>query len=75
MGTSKPLTIYVDQCYAGAAWVIELAQKGHAIHFLDHKGVDLILSPSCFRFLPGMEKYLDSFLAGARKLKYPGKPK
>lgn len=73
MGTSKPLVIYVDQCYENMPWVITLAQKGHEIHLLDPKGADLILSPTCARFVEGMEQFLESFLAGARKVRYPTK--
>ena len=31
---------------------------------------DLILGPNCMRFLAGMEPFLDSFIKGARALKY-----
>jgi hypothetical protein len=33
-------------------------------------GCDLILAPQAARFLPGMHKYLDSFIKGARVAKY-----
>lgn len=34
---------------------------------------DLYLDPKAARFLPGMEKFLDSLIKGARKVRYPGK--
>ena len=76
MGTSKPFTILVHPDYWETAWRRELTTKGHVVAILTPPiEADLILGPTCARFLPGMEKYLDSFLAGARKLKYPRKPK
>ncbi len=73
MSTSKPFTIGVDSRYAGELWLAELKAKGHVVTLKDFAGYDLILGPTCARFLPGMEKHLDSFLKGARKMRYPGK--
>ena len=73
--TPKPLTIWVHPDWATAPWVEELEKKGHIIR-CDGDSVwdaDLILAPQAARFLPGMEKFLDSFIKGARKIKY-GKP-
>lgn len=76
MGTSKPLTIYVHPTYWGKAWVKDLQAKGHVVAVLETPiEADLILMPNCARFVPGMEKFMDSFLAGARKIKYPEKKK
>ena len=78
MATSKPLRISIHPSLRDAPWVAELQVKGHFIVSVAGGAwwdADLILGPNCARFVPGMEKYLDSFLAGARKLKYPGKPK
>lgn len=78
MGTSKPLTIWVDPYYIGLPWVDALRTKGHIIFWLgdsDHDILEahLILGPTCARFVPGMEVYLESFIKGARKLRYPEK--
>ena len=76
MSTSKPLTILVHPDYWETAWRRELTAKGHVVAVLTPPiEADLILGPNCARFVTGMEKFLDSFLAGARKCKYPGKPK
>ena len=68
--TSKPLTIGVDSRYAGEPWLLALEAQGHLITLKDLAGYDLILGPTCARFLPGMEQFLDSFIKGARALKY-----
>ena len=69
--TSKPLTILVDQAFMEFPWVTELQAKGHTIQPIPNTWVeyDLLLSPRAARFFPGMEKFLESFIAGARKLK------
>ena len=79
----KPLTIYVHPHYTGHSWVEELRAKGHDVLTGDSGsstsfgvwGADLILGPTCCRFLPGMEKFLDAIIKGARKVKYPAKVK
>lgn len=77
MSTSKPLTIYIHPKLILEPWVATLQAAGHIVStslaYWDE--ADLILGPTCARFLPGMEKYLDSFLKGARKVKYPTKEK
>lgn len=85
MGTSKPLTIGLDFRLTQEAWVQLLRDKGHHIfpvvslaasdNARPINEVDLFLGPNCARFVPGMEKFLNSFLAGARKIKYPSKEK
>ena len=86
MGTSKPLSIAIHPSLKGEAWVAILKQKGHSVFFpCDEPGTpdedrawdcsdiweaDLILGPTCARFLPGMAQFLDSFIKGARALKY-----
>ena len=77
MGTSKPLTILVHPDYFKTPWAEALREKGHvvAVLNLNLEDVDLILAPNCARFVPGSERFLTSFLAGARTLKYPGKKK
>mgnify|MGYP001595897843 FL=1 len=75
MATSKPLVICLHSSLANAPWVAELRAKGHTIVVnIDPswETADLILGPQCARFVPGMEKYLDSFLKGARAARYPG---
>ena len=76
MGTSKPLTILVHPNYWDTPWVQELKAKGHVVAVL-HTSIeaDLILGPTCARFIPGMEKYLEAFIKGARVVKYPGSKK
>ena len=57
--------------------VAELSTKGHEV-IVDAEGLDhydLILGPTCCRFLPGMEKFLDAIIKGARKVRYPAKEK
>ena len=78
MTTSKPLVICFHSSLANAPWVADLRAKGHTILVnIDPswETADLILGPQCARFLPGMEQFLPSFLAGARKLRYPKKTK
>ena len=76
MATSKPLHIIIHPSLAGQAWIEELRNKGHTIFYLEGTGgADLILGPNCMRFIPGMEKFLDSFLKGARMVRYPGSRK
>ena len=75
MGTSKPLKIIVDPRIWGP-WCEDLRAKGHAViesEWADD--CDLLLGPNCARFLPGMEQFLDSFIKGARKLKFPKEKK
>ena len=69
MGTSKPLKIL---CVGQAPEVTNLVQKGHTVtvHTGELLDYDLILGPTCCRFLPGMDKYLDSIIKGARLVKY-----
>ena len=78
--TPKPLRIVVLPPFCNAGWVLMLAQAGHDVTLLDsdHSAMpilnaDLILGPTCARFLPGMEKFLESFIKGARAVKYKGK--
>lgn len=73
MGTSKPLTILVHQDFYEQPWVKDLVKKGHTILATILPDCDLILGPNCARFVPGMEQFLDSFLKGARAIRYPGK--
>lgn len=80
MGTSQPLTILVHPDYWETAWRRELTAKGHVVAILTPPiEADLILGPNCTRFVPGMEKFLASCLAGARAVRYKkvdkGKPK
>ena len=71
--TPKPLKILL----VGAESLFEALQtKGHTVDFLPSLAeYDLILGPTCARFLPGMEKFLDALIKGARKAKYPVKVK
>lgn len=78
--TTKPLTIAVDYRWYELPWVDELRQKGHRVVSMDAlnclncvtaSDCDLILGPTCARFLPGMEKWIESFIRGARSIKYP----
>lgn len=75
MPTSKPLRILIVGDLPENS---NLVGMGHIVHvepMLRLNEYDLILGPNCARFLPGMEAYLPSFLAGARKIKYPKKVK
>ena len=75
MGTSKPLTILIHPDYWETPWAADLRAKGHVVAILETNiQADLILGPTCARFVPGMEIFLDSFLKGARLVKY-GQPK
>ena len=72
--TPKPLKIAIHGSLLGQPWVAELQAKGHTVELLVMVGdPDLILAPQAARFLPGMEKYLDALIKGARRVKYPGK--
>ena len=76
MGTSKPLTILIHPDYWETPWAADLRAKGHVVAILETNiQADLILGPTCARFVPGMEKFLDSFLKGARVVRYPGSKK
>ena len=76
MGTSKPLTILIHPDYWATPWAANLRAKGHVVAILETNiQADLILGPTCARFVPGMEKFLDSFLKGARVVRYPGSKK
>ena len=76
MGTSKPLTILIHPDYWETPWAANLRAKGHVVAILETNiQADLILGPTCARFVPGMEKFLDSFLKGARVVRYPGSKK
>ena len=70
--TPKPLRILVHPTFFGQGWIGELQSKGHTVvpMPLDLDAYDLILAPQAARFLPGMQKHLDSFIKGARKIKY-----
>ena len=73
MGTSKPLNIAIPWEWKDEPWVKALEAKGHTIFPQSDwvgNSVDLILAPNCARFLPGMHEYLDSFIKGARLIKY-----
>lgn len=84
MGAHKPLRIVVHGDLFYLPFVEELQKEGHLVYRLNamhcetetgtvpvmEENCDLILGPNCARFLPGMEKFLDSFLKGARVLKY-----
>ena len=72
MATSKPLVICLHSSLANAPWVADLQAKGHTIIVSIDPEYDLNLGPKCARFVPGMEKYLDAFLKGARAARYPG---
>ena len=69
--SSKPLKIMVSLDSKDQPWVEALKTKGHEIHWWIPDGIDLILAPQACRFLPGMEKMLDSIIKGVRKVKYP----
>ena len=75
--TPKPLRIAVSADVA--SWYIEfldeLRAKGHTVEVMPPNDWDLILAPQAARFLPGMEQFLDEFIKGARKVKYPAKIK
>lgn len=71
MGTSKPLIILIHPSFDVAPWVTELRAKGHSVVPLVLPDCDLILGPTCARFLPGMEPFLGSILKGAQAIKYP----
>ena len=72
--TPKPLRIAVQVAFRDQPWVAELEAKEHTIEYViwDY---DLILHPQAARFLPGMEKFLEDFIKGARKVKYPKEPR
>lgn len=72
MATSKPFVICLHSSLVGAPWVAELRAKGHTIIVSTDPEYDLGLGPKCARFVPGMEKYIESFLKGARAARYPG---
>ena len=72
MATSKPLVICLHSSLAEAPWVADLRAKGHTILVSIDPPSDLSLGPKYARFVPGMEKYLDAFLKGARAARYPG---
>ena len=76
----KPLTIFVlIPGWQHLPWVKDLQAKGHKVNDgpthedQDIWDADLILGPTCARFIPGMEKFLESFIKGARAIKYKGK--
>jgi hypothetical protein len=88
MGTTpKPLKILITPELHSCFPVEELRTKGHIVEFISMNlgdparthtcpltdDWDLILGPNCARFLPGMEAYLNSFVKGARAIKYKGK--
>lgn len=74
---AKPLRILVDPTIFPTAFVSDLQQQGHTVIPMvnDCEGFDLILGPTCCRFLPGMEKFLPAIIKGARKVRYPAKEK
>ena len=73
--TNRPLKILVASSLTGA-WSAELLAKGHEVTATSPaigviiEDYDLVLGPQCARFVPGMEKYLDSFIKGARAVKF-----
>jgi hypothetical protein len=71
MATSKPLRIQVTSGVSPEI-VDALRAKGHEVDWLptSTEQCDLILGPTCARFLPGMEQFLDSFIKGARAVRY-----
>ena len=75
MATPKPLTIAIHSTYEGTFWVGQLRALGHVVTTLppDLESFDLVLAPTCARFVPGMEAFLDTLIRGARKIKYPKK--
>ena len=75
--TSKPLRILVHPPLLEQAWVQELQAKGHTVEPIPAVwgDYDLILAPEAARFVPGMEKFLESFIKGARAIRYPAKEK
>ena len=82
MGTSKPLRIAVHFQLTHLPCVLTLRDKGHHVFPIVSLAAsdtvepidsfDLVLGPNCMRFIPGMEKFLESFLKGARAARYPG---
>lgn len=75
VGTSKPLKIVVDPRIWGP-WCEELETQGHHVIPAEWaEDCDLLLGPTCARFLPGMHVFLDSFIKGAWAIKYPGTKK
>ena len=75
--TTKPLRIvWGGQSVTDAppSFLAELEAQGHEVFSSPMPATDLILGPTCCRFLPGMEFLLDSVIKGARKLRY-GKEK
>ena len=75
--TSKPLFIVVHPDLGRQPWIEELRAKGHTVAFLalEHAGADMILGPNCMRLVPGMERFLEAFIKGARMVRYPGSKK
>ena len=75
MATPKPLTIAIHSSYEGTFWVGQLRALGHVVTILppECESFDLVLAPTCARFVPGMEAFLDALIRGARKVKYPKK--
>mgnify|MGYP001558227297 FL=1 len=84
MPNPKPLRIlYIGENETCPPALAQLVEKGHTVFQTNHLKTeteevylldyDLILGPNCARFLPGMEQFLPSFLAGARKVRYPKK--
>lgn len=77
---AKPLTIFVlIQDWQDLPWVKDLQAKGHKINDgptheeQDIWEADLILGPTCCRFVPGMEAFLPTIIKGIRAGK-PSKP-
>ena len=75
MGKSnRPLNILVIGMPFFPA-LVELIEKGHRVDQPDPDALalseyDLILGPQCARFVPGMEHHLESFIKGARAVKF-----
>ena len=67
--TNRPLNILILSSLAEMTWIEELRVEGHNV-VCGAMDYDLVLGPQCARFVPGMEKYLDSFIKGARAVKF-----
>jgi len=74
--TSRPLKILVALSLVDMPWIDAFRDKGHEVTVASPVigaclgDYDLVLGPQCARFVPGMEKYLDSMIKGARAVKF-----
>lgn len=71
--TNRPLTILVHKDLWNHPEVQDLRKKGSYIHRYAREGFvyDLVLGPSCWRIVPGMEdQQIPLAIKAARKVRY-----